>query len=49
MEQLNPCATTTEPDNRAQELQLLKPEHLESMLHNKRNHCNEKPTHHDEE
>ena len=29
--------------------QLLKPMHLEPMLHNKRRHCNEKPTHHNEE
>ena len=27
-------------------LQLQKPMHLEPMLHNKRNHCNEKPIHH---
>ena len=30
-------------------LQLLKPEHLQPMLSNKRSHCNEKPAHHDEE
>ena len=29
--------------------QLLKPTCLESMLHNKRSHCNEKPMHHNEE
>ena len=30
-------------------LQLLKPARLKPMLHNKRSHRNEKPTHHDEE
>ena len=29
--------------------QLLKPTHLEPVLRNKRSHCNEKPTHHNEE
>ena len=29
--------------------QLLKPTHLEPVLHNKRSHCNEKPVHHNEE
>ena len=29
--------------------QLLKPERLEPVLHNKRSHCNEKPTHHNKE
>ena len=29
--------------------QLPKPAHLEPILHNKRSHCNEKPTHHNEE
>ena len=29
--------------------QLLKPAHLESLLRNKRSHCNEKPMHHNEE
>ena len=29
--------------------QLLKPAHLEPMLHNKRSHCNEKATHRSEE
>ena len=33
----------------ARMLQLLKPAHLESMLHNKRSHRNEKPVHHNEE
>ena len=28
--------------------QLLKPEHLEPVLHNKRSHRNEKPMHHNE-
>ena len=37
---ISPCATTTEPT-----LQLLKPTHLELLLHNKRDHCNEKPAH----
>ena len=32
--------------SRAREPQLLKPTHLEPMLHNKRSHCNEKPVHH---
>ena len=36
-EQLSPCTTTTEP------------ERLEPMLHNKRSHCNEKPSHLNEE
>ena len=31
--------------SRAQELQLLKPTHLEPVLRNKRSHCNEKPVH----
>ena len=31
--------------SRARMPQLLKPEHLEPALHNKRSHCNEKPTH----
>ena len=30
-------------------LQLLKPAHLEPVFHNKRSHCNEKPTHRNEE
>ena len=29
--------------------QLLKPVHLEPVLHDKRSHCNEKPAHHNEE
>ena len=29
--------------------QLLKPVHLEPVLRNKRNHCNEKPAHRNEE
>ena len=29
--------------------QLLKPAHLEPVLHNKRSHLNEKPKHHNEE
>ena len=33
MEQLSLCATTTEASS------------LESMLHHKRSHCNEKPSH----
>ena len=37
VEQLSPCATTTEPTC------------LEPVLHNKRSHCNEKPAHHNEE
>ncbi|KAJ8785351.1 hypothetical protein J1605_007298 [Eschrichtius robustus] len=32
-----------------QDQQLLKPAHLESMLHNKRSHRNEKPMHRNEE
>ena len=32
-------------DNYACVKQLLKPEHLEPVLHNKRSHRNEKPTH----
>ena len=35
--------------SRAHEPQLLKPTHLEPMLHYKRSHCNEKPSHHNEE
>ena len=34
---------------RAREPQLLKPVRLESVLRNKRSHCNEKPAHHNEE
>ena len=33
----------------AHALQLLKAAHLEPVLHNKRSHCNEKPTHRNEE
>ena len=33
----------------ARVLQLLKPARLEPVLRNKRNHCNEKPAHHNEE
>ena len=32
--------------SRAREAQRLKPMYLEAMLHKKRNHCNEKPKHH---
>ena len=46
-EQLSPCATTTAL--LAREPQLLKPMHLESVLHNKRSHCNEKSVHCNEE
>ena len=35
--------------SRACELQLLKPGHLEPVLHNKRSHHNEKPVHRNEE
>ena len=35
--------------SRAFEPQLLKPVRLEPMLRNKRNHCNEKPAHRNEE
>ena len=28
--------------------QLLKPPHIEPVLHNKRNHCSEKPEYHNE-
>ena len=35
--------------SRAGEPQLLKPEHLEPVLHNKRSHCNEKPAPNNEE
>ena len=35
--------------SRAREPQLLKPAHLEPVLHNKRNHCNEKPAHRNEQ
>ena len=44
-EQLSPCATTTE----ARMPELLKPMRLEPVLHNKRSHRNEKPTHWNEE
>ena len=54
-EQLSPCATTSEPAVWRQRLtarvhtsQLLKPaqcEHLEPVLHDKRNRCSEKPEH----
>jgi len=39
----------TPQGNYAHEPQLLKPTCLESMLCNKRIHCNEKPGHHNEE
>ena len=45
-------ACTLEPMNHnywARALQLLKPAHLEPMLHNNRSHCNEKPPHLNEE
>ena len=51
-EQLSPCATTPEAVSHshwAHEPQLLKPTRLELVLCNKRNHRNEKPTHHNEE
>ena len=35
--------------NKAREPQLLKPARLEPMLHSKRSHRNEKPTHRNEE
>ena len=35
--------------SRAREPQLLKPAHLEPVLHNKRSHRNEKPAHHNKE
>ena len=35
--------------SRAREPQLLKPARLEPVLRNKRSHCNEKPTHRNEE
>ena len=41
-EQLSPCATTTEPAR-------LEPARLEPVLHNKRSHRNEKPTHRNKE
>ena len=34
--------------NYARAPQLLKPEHLEPMLHKKRNHSREKPEHHNQ-
>ena len=37
------------PCSRAHEPQLLKPAHLEPVLHNKRSHRNEKPIHCNEE
>ena len=43
MEQLSPCASTTEPVARAQGLQLWKPKHPEPVLCNERND-HEKPT-----
>ena len=42
---LSPCAITTE----ARAPQLLKPAHLEPMLHSKRSHHNEKAAHRKEE
>ena len=33
------------PANPGDTVQLLKPARLESVFHNKRSHCNEKPTH----
>ena len=44
-EQLSQCTPVTEPVH----CQLLKPEHLEPVLHNKRSHRNEKPVHHSAE
>ena len=48
----SPLATTPEPASHnywAPVPQLLKPAHLEPVLHNKRSHCNEKPAHRNEE
>ena len=48
----NYWACTLEPANHnywARVLQLLKPVHLEPVLHNKRSHRNEKPTHRNKE
>ena len=44
-EQLSQCSTVTEPMH----CQLLKPEHLEPVLHNKRSHHNKKPGYHSAE
>lgn len=44
-EQLSRCAITTEPTRR----NILKPEHLEPALCDKRGHCNERPVHHSKE
>ena len=57
VEQLSPCAATTEPmlwsprttTTEAHVPQLLQPLHLEPVLRNKRSHCSEKPTHRNEE
>ena len=57
VEQLSPCATTTEPElyslrattTEACVPQLVKPAHLEPVLCNKRSHRNEKPAHHNKE
>ena len=52
MEQISPCATTTEPvchNYWDRMLKLLKPVWLEPVLCNKKSHCNEKPMHCNEE
>ena len=47
---LSPCSIEPVSCNYwAPMLQLLKPMCLELVLHNKRSHCNEKPSHHSEE
>ena len=48
-EQLNPCATTTEPAVESARATTTDPVCLEPVLRNKRSHSNEKPVHHDEE
>ena len=45
VEQLSPCATTAEPEC----CNYRNPSALEPALCNKRSHCNEKATHHNEE
>ena len=46
------CRRATKPvchNYRARVMQLLKPVHLQPVLHNKRSHHNEKPAHRNEE
>ena len=43
LEQLSPCITTTEPVLESPQAAITEAMHLELLLCNKGNHCNEKP------